>query len=78
MPLHMVESDILAGRLKRLVLAGQTGVELPLHVVHERGRQLGRASRWLIGDLRERLATCPGARQRADFEAAGRKPTSVA
>jgi DNA-binding transcriptional LysR family regulator len=66
MPLHMVESHILAGRLKRLTLAGSPEVELPLYVVHERGRRLGRAGRWLIDDLRARLKTCPGAHQRID------------
>jgi len=30
--------------------------------VHERGRVPGRAGRWLIADLRERMKTCPGAR----------------
>jgi hypothetical protein len=29
--------------------------------VHERGRAPGRAGRWLIADLRERIKTCPGA-----------------
>ncbi len=66
MPLHMVEDHIRAGRLKRLAIAGETGVELPLYVVYERGRQLGRASRWLIDDLRQRPKTCPGAHQRVD------------
>jgi len=66
MPLHMVESHLLAGRLKRLNIAGEPGVELPLYVVHERGRRIGRAGRWLIDDLRMRLRTCPGAHQRAD------------
>jgi hypothetical protein len=36
-------------------------VALPLSVVHERGRLPGRAGRWLIADLRERMKTCPGA-----------------
>ncbi len=62
----MVESHIVAGRLKRLVLAGGPEVELPLYVVHERGRRLGRAGRWLIDDLRARLTTCPGAHQRVE------------
>jgi DNA-binding transcriptional LysR family regulator len=65
MPWHMVESHVAAGRLKRLVIADQPTVELPIYLVHERGRALGRASGWLIGDLRERLKTCPGAIQRA-------------
>jgi DNA-binding transcriptional LysR family regulator len=64
MPRHMVEADIAAGRLKRLAIADHVAVELPIYVVHERGRALGRASRWLIGDLRERLKTCPGAATR--------------
>jgi DNA-binding transcriptional LysR family regulator len=66
MPLHMVEDHILAGRLMRLTLAGGPEVELPLYVVHERGRRIGRAGGWLIDDLRARLKTCPGAHQRVD------------
>jgi DNA-binding transcriptional LysR family regulator len=66
MPLHMVEKHILAGQLRRLTLAGSPEVELPLYVVHERGRRIGRAGRWLIDDLRARLQTCPGAHQRLD------------
>ncbi len=59
MPLHMVEGHIAAGRLKRLELKENRGrpVYVPLHVVHERGRPPGRAGRWLIDDLRRRLAT---------------------
>ena len=48
-------------RLKRLTIANQEDVALPLYVVHERGRLPGRAGRWLIADLRERMKTCPGA-----------------
>ncbi|HTO82190.1 MAG TPA: LysR family transcriptional regulator [Methylomirabilota bacterium] len=57
MPLHTVEEHIAAGRLKRLDLkeSGGRPVEIPLHVVHERGRPPGRAGRWLIDDLRRRL-----------------------
>jgi DNA-binding transcriptional LysR family regulator len=69
MPRHMVEADIAAGRLKRLAIAHSVPVELPIYVVHERGRALGRASRWLVDDLRERLKTCPGATQRAGAHA---------
>jgi DNA-binding transcriptional LysR family regulator len=71
MPGHMVEAHIAAGRLKRLAIAHRIPVELPVYVAHERGRALGRASRWLIGDLRERLKTCPGAAQTGRAEAAG-------
>jgi DNA-binding transcriptional LysR family regulator len=69
MPRHMVEGHIAAGRLKRLAIADEVPVEFPIYVVHERGRALGRASRWLVGDLRERLKTCPGATQRTDAAA---------
>jgi len=74
MPLHMVEGHILAGRLKRLALPGNPEVELPLYIVYDRGRSLGRASRWLVDDLRSRLTSCPGAHQRVDFD--DRRPES--
>jgi DNA-binding transcriptional LysR family regulator len=71
MPWHMVEGHIAAGRLKRLAITDHVPVELPIYVVRERGRALGRASRWLVGDLRERLKTCPGANRRAAARAGG-------
>ena len=62
MPSHMVADHIAAGRLKKLRIASrEEEVALPIYVVHERGRAPGRAGRWLIADLRERLKTCPGA-----------------
>jgi DNA-binding transcriptional LysR family regulator len=61
MPSHMVAEHVAAGRLKKLEIAGREDVALPIYVVHERGRIPGRAGRWLIADLRERLKTCPGA-----------------
>jgi DNA-binding transcriptional LysR family regulator len=61
MPSHMVAGHVAAGRLKKLAIAGQEEIALPLYVVHERGRVPGRAGRWLIADLRERMKTCPGA-----------------
>ena len=61
MPSHMVAEHVAAGRLKRLTIANQEEVALPLSVVHERGRLPGRAGRWLIADLRERMKTCPAA-----------------
>src|SRR3984957_16587904 len=61
MPSHMVDEHVEASRLKRLKVANQEEVALPLSVVHERGRTPGRAGRWLIADLRERMKTCPGA-----------------
>jgi DNA-binding transcriptional LysR family regulator len=63
MPSHMVADHIDAGRLKRLIIANREDVALPIYVVHERGRPPGRAGRWLIADLRNRLTTCPGALQ---------------
>jgi DNA-binding transcriptional LysR family regulator len=66
MPQHMIEDHVDAGRLKRLVLAGEPAVEIPLHVVSQRGRELGRAGKWLVADLRTRLKTCPGVVQRLE------------
>jgi DNA-binding transcriptional LysR family regulator len=63
MPEHMIEDHVAAGRLKRLVLAEEPAPEFRLYVVSERGRKLGRAGKWLVADLRERLKTCPGALQ---------------
>jgi DNA-binding transcriptional LysR family regulator len=70
MPRHMVEALIAEGRLKRLAIADHVPVELPISVVHERARELGSAGRWLIGDLRERLKSCPGASLSAAAQAA--------
>jgi DNA-binding transcriptional LysR family regulator len=66
MPQHMIEDHVAAGRLKRLALAGEPAVEIPLHVVSQRGRELGRAGKWLVADLRSRLKTCPGVVQRLE------------
>ncbi len=60
MPMHMVEPYIASGRLKRLrFLDEEPAPVFRLYVVSERGRALGRAGRWLVGDLRERLKSCP-------------------
>jgi len=56
MPLHLVEPHIAAGRLKRLRLEQSAGMTVALHVVRRRGERLGRASQWLVEDLRRRLA----------------------
>ena len=61
MPWHMVESHVAAGRLKRLAIEEAEPPVFPLFVVSQRGRALGRAGRWLVADLRERLQLCPGA-----------------
>ncbi len=55
-PAHMVVGHIEAGRLKRLALTEKDAFVFRIHVVHERGREIGRArARWLIADLRQRL-----------------------
>jgi DNA-binding transcriptional LysR family regulator len=60
MPLHMVQEHVDAGRLRRLeILHGEPPPEMPLYVVWPRARPLGRAGRWLVADLRERLKSCP-------------------
>ena len=68
MPLHMVEPHIRSGRLKRLRLAGEPRVDFHVFVVSERGRQLGRAGRWLVEDLRSRLTQCPSSMSLGDDE----------
>ena len=66
MPVHMVEDHVAAGRLKKLDVADRDEFSVPIYVVHERGRELGRAGRWLIADLRERAKTCPNAYKSAE------------
>ena len=60
MPVHMVEPHFVEGRLKRLHIANEVPPEFPIHVVSQRGRELGKAGRWLVDDLRGRLTQCPG------------------
>jgi len=55
MPAHLVEPHLASGRLKRLEIADEERAELPLHLVYERGRMLGLAGKWLLGDLSRRL-----------------------
>ena len=64
MPHHMVEDHVASGRLKRLVLADDPAPVFRLYVASERGRELGRAGKWLVADLCERLKTCPGVAHR--------------
>ena len=52
MPLHIVEKPIAEGKLKALQLAEQDPFQFRVHVLHMRGREIGRAGRWLIEDLR--------------------------
>ena len=55
MPLHLVRGAIEDGRLKALVIAERDPFQFRLHVVRVRGREIGRAGRWLIEDLRARM-----------------------
>lgn len=59
MPEHVVRADLDAGRLVRLDLASVGPTRLALSAVWERGRSPGRAGRWLLEDLRGRLAAPP-------------------
>lgn len=59
-PTHMVREHIAAGRLKVLELHERSGPDLAIHIIHERGRPPGRAGRWLIDRIRQRLPTCVG------------------
>ncbi|MDQ0473716.1 LysR family transcriptional regulator [Labrys wisconsinensis] len=56
MPIHLVEEHIDAGRLRPLVIPESEGFVLALHAVRRGDDRLGRAGRWLIADLRARLA----------------------
>ncbi|MDY0882715.1 LysR family transcriptional regulator [Dongia soli] len=56
MPLHLVEKHLDSGRLIRLRLIEDTSFLAPLYIVHDRTRPPGRAGKWLIDDLRSRLA----------------------
>jgi DNA-binding transcriptional LysR family regulator len=73
MPAHMVAEPIAAGRLRQLETAERDGVVFRVHVVHERGRELGRAGRWLIADLRQRMngPVCKSRRRKLESEMLG-------
>jgi DNA-binding transcriptional LysR family regulator len=71
MPVHLVADHIAAGRLKRLETAERDPLTFNLHVVHERGREIGRAGRWLIADMRERMSGSACRSQRRKLEAQG-------
>jgi DNA-binding transcriptional LysR family regulator len=56
MPRHMVREHISAGRLKQLEISQSEGFTMAVHAVRHQGTRLGPASRWLIDDLKKRLA----------------------
>ena len=59
MPLHMVEGHIEAGRLVPLKLEEYESLSLPVAVVYDRKYTPGRAGRWLLDDIKSKLAQCP-------------------
>jgi DNA-binding transcriptional LysR family regulator len=56
MPWHMVRGHIQSGYLKQLDISQSEGMTMPIHVVRHKGTRFGPASRWLIDDLKKRLA----------------------
>lgn len=60
MPLHLVRDHVDSGALKVLDVVESTISGMDIHVVHERGRSPGKAGRWLIEDLRQRVVVCTG------------------
>lgn len=58
MPLPSVFDHIQAGRLKVLDIAQHNAPEFRIHAVYARGRNPGKAGRWLIDTLRERSVAC--------------------
>ncbi|WP_428191398.1 LysR family transcriptional regulator [Agrobacterium pusense] len=59
MPRNLVQPHLEAGRLKELFLsdAFPAAYTLPIYAAHVRNQPLGRAGKWLLDDLRQRLAT---------------------
>ncbi len=59
MPPYLVAPHLAAGRLVELVMADETAAprgSLPVYAAHVRNRPLGLGGRWLLEDLRKRLA----------------------
>jgi DNA-binding transcriptional LysR family regulator len=56
MPWHMVRGHIQSGCLKQLDISQSVGMTMAIHVVRQKGARFGPASRWLIDDLKQRLA----------------------
>jgi len=55
MPVHRVERLLAEGRLVRLDLPERGPTRIAIEAVWQRGREPGRAGRWLLEDLRGRL-----------------------
>ncbi|HVJ41605.1 MAG TPA: LysR family transcriptional regulator [Dongiaceae bacterium] len=56
MPLHLIEPYLENGQLVRLRLEQDTSFLASLYIVHDLARPPGKAGRWLIDDLKQRLA----------------------
>ena len=65
MPLPSVFGHIQAGRLKVLDIAQHNAPEFRIHAVYPRGRNPGKAGRWLIDTLRQRSSDCTGSMDEA-------------
>lgn len=60
MPLPVARRYVEAGRLAILDIPEIADAGSELHIVHERGRPPGKAGRWLVEDLRQRVRKCAG------------------
>jgi DNA-binding transcriptional LysR family regulator len=58
MPIHLIEQALATGRLAQIEIAGDPtpAAGLTIYAAHLREREPGQAGRWLLGDLRTRLA----------------------
>lgn len=56
MPVHLVARALASGKLKRIVTESEDSFEIPISAVNLVNRPLGRAGRWLVGEVRRRIA----------------------
>ncbi len=63
MPLPVARRHVEAGRLAILDIPEIADAGSELYIVHERGRPPGKAGRWLVEDLRQRVRKCAGKHQ---------------
>jgi DNA-binding transcriptional LysR family regulator len=60
MPAYLIDTHLADGRLVELDISDESMAPtrpLPVYAAHVRDRHLGRGGRWLLDDLRRRLAT---------------------
>lgn len=70
MPLPVARRHVEAGRLAILDVPEIADAGAELHIVHERGRLPGKAGRWLVEELRERVRKCAQSRPAQTRDAA--------